>query len=208
MSSNTRSNPPWPFDWSYEEAFEIGCDIAFKVLGDWHEARDVVQDRLLEFVKTPNDQWRTRADFLRFVSCRAIDIIRARVRKRHCHQRAQDEHLLTHDSSPAAEAEIEKTEEASEVAVLTAKMLNSLSEHARAALELYAQGQSYEHIAKVMRTTKDSVHCLIHRSRKTLKDNFGKQLTAVGLSPLKLQQAQRKARSLRLSTQPAQLPKP
>ncbi len=148
-------------------------NVAYRVLGDWNEAHDVVQD---VFIKLPRSVRSFRGDakfkswIYRLAVNRSIDAHRRRARRAssgldESASGAHEERAMTSPPPPQPEVPVRIQERDARVQAA----LNSLSPKLRAAAVLrYIEGLSYEELAEALDASMGTIKSRLNRAHTAL----------------------------------------
>jgi RNA polymerase sigma-70 factor (ECF subfamily) len=141
--------------------------IAYRFLGDRHEAEDVVQDAFLRLLEAA-DRYQPTSSFNTYFSRIVSHLCMDRAKKRRPRRLKAVSDVL--DSRPDALGEMEKRQGAEAVRAA----LDALPSQQRLAVVLrYYEGLSYQDIASALETTPKAVERLLARGRDRLQAILG-----------------------------------
>jgi RNA polymerase sigma-70 factor (ECF subfamily) len=139
--------------------------FAWRLVGDEHTARDIVQHVFLRLCDQPAEELEGRLAQWLFAVCRnrAIDCLRSRKRSA-----ASGDFELPRcagkEPDPAVVAERH------DLAEQIGRLIADLPAGQREAISLWAEGMSYRDIAETLETSEGNVRVLMHRAIKRLRE--------------------------------------
>jgi len=140
--------------------------FAWRLVGDEHTARDIVQHVFLRLCdRTPEELEGRMAQWL-FAVCRnkAIDWLRWRKRSSGSGE-LELPRCPSHEPDPAAAAEQR------DLIQQLGRLIGDLPAGQREAISLWVEGLSYHQIAETLETSEGNVRVLMHRAIKRLREN-------------------------------------
>ncbi|MHC4392736.1 MAG: RNA polymerase sigma factor [Planctomycetota bacterium] len=144
---------------------------AYKVVGDYEQAADVVQDAFMKVHKslhTLRDDRRFKSWLYGVVRTTAIDALRRRKRRG---GRSVDVDTVSEELSVRPDPSAGLVDQERRVKVRAA--VNELSEGYREIVVLkYLEDRSYQEIAEILDTTVEAVESKLHRARVKLKSKL------------------------------------
>lgn len=158
----------------HEAHREIAFRVAWRVVGNRHDALDVVQDafvRAFEKLDTFSGQSSFRSWLLRIVSNRAIDLRRSRkVRRALPFSRGADDDAVG-APEPATDDPPGNPAERGELQEAIAAAMDQLSDDARQVISMYAGGEmTYQEIADALGIPIGTVMSRLYHARRKMKE--------------------------------------
>ena len=139
---------------------------AARMLGDEDSARDVVQHVFLRLCERGPEETEGRAAQWLFTVCRnrAIDVLRKRKRTTQFEEGAV-ERQAGHEMGPASAAERH------DLYIQLNRLVATLPESQREAVDLWAEGFSYREISDITGEGEGKLRVLVHRALKRLRND-------------------------------------
>lgn len=149
--------------------------FAWRLVGDEHTARDIVQHAFLRLCDQSPEELEGRMAQWLFAVCRnrAIDCLRSRKRS----AAAGDFEL---PRFPGKEPDPAVVAEQHDLAEQIRRMIVDLPAGQREAISLWAEGLSYRDIAETLETSEGNVRVLMHRAIKRLREHALAQKLGAG----------------------------
>lgn len=140
--------------------------FAWRLVGDEHAARDIVQHVFLRLCDQTPEELEGRMVQWLFAVCRnkAIDWLRGRKRSSGGGE-VELPRCPSHEPDPAAAAEQR------DLVQQLGRWITELPAGQREAISLWVEGLSYRQIAETLETSEGNVRVLMHRAIKRLREN-------------------------------------
>lgn len=155
-----------------EAAFDANwgwvCGTLYKIVGSWDEAQDLALEVFCRLYRAPPRDWdKLRAWLHRVATNIGLNALRARNRRRHYEERAE-QYRLEHSNPLDPAAETERRESCRQVRQVLAQM----RPRAAKLLILRHSGLSYAEIARAVRVAPSSVGTLLARAEKDFERRY------------------------------------
>lgn len=165
------------FDALYRRNMEWARKLAFRLLGNWHDACDVVQDAFLRIFSNRN-RWRPKAKFQTWFHRIVVNLS---LKRRSVPMSVSTLSELTESEEASTdEGATLLVVESPEATLISAEQMEQLQfaieklpERQRQALSLWAQGFSYCQIAQHLNCSISAVETLLHRAKRNLRKQMG-----------------------------------
>jgi RNA polymerase sigma-70 factor (ECF subfamily) len=140
--------------------------FAWRLVGDEHTARDIVQHAFLRLCDQAPEELEGRMAQWLFAVCRnkAVDYLRSRKRSTASGE-FELPRCVSKEPDPAAVAERRDLVEQ------IGRLIADLPGSQREAISLWAEGMAYRDIAETLQTTEGNVRVLMHRAIKRLREH-------------------------------------
>lgn len=145
--------------------------FAWRLVGDEHAARDIVQHVFLRLCDRSPEELEGRMAQWLFAVCRnkAIDWLRRRKRSSGAGE-MELPRCPSHEPDPAEAAEQR------DLVQQLGRLMGDLPAGQREALSLWVEGLSYHQIAETLETSEGNVRVLMHRAIKRLREHAASRL--------------------------------
>jgi RNA polymerase sigma-70 factor (ECF subfamily) len=167
--------------------------FAWRLVGDEHTARDIVQHAFLRLCdQSPEDLEGRMAQWL-FAVCRnkSVDYLRSRKRSTTAGE-FELPRCTSKEPDPAAVAEQRDLVEQ------VGRLIADLPDGQREAISLWAEGLTYRDIAETLQTTEGNVRVLMHRAIKRLREHAMAQKVGAAAVPAGARRAPEPASEVQL----------
>jgi RNA polymerase sigma-70 factor (ECF subfamily) len=149
----------------FEEHRRLLFSLAYRTLGSWADAEDVVQDTFLRWQAAKDEEVRSPRSYLTTIAARlALDVLKSAQKKR-------ETYAGPWLPEPIVEPPTDSVELAESLSMAFLHLLESLSAPERVAFLLHEVFDTgYDEIAAVLQTTEANARQIVSRARKHIQD--------------------------------------